>query len=364
MELVRTLPQQEREKRAVAHEEAHFAQAEAAGMETELEALLQEAAIMRDDLFDPAAGALEPEPEPARRPEPEPVSAGAADVTQMHGVPTVEPRFYAAEQVDEWMAALQLEGFAVVHSFLPLVRRRELLEQFWADFMRGCRSSIVDGRLQGIRRADRQSWISLGDLGREATHAPLHIAQSDFFWSLRTEPALAAIFGAIHGVAPDELTTSLDSYSLHLRGHQRAGLRLHDDQAAGLDDRSDMLSVQAACNFFGVSKEDTGLVVVPYSHQRWTKRRAVRSAACQGHDYTYPPPSLTDTDALAFAGQSTWAQPLRSLRAATRRRPRVYLGLQCRNQACSAPRVPRALELKDFAWHYTWQPRQFSMEES
>ena len=195
----------------------------------------------------------------------------------MRHVQCAVPEMYRLEQVDEWTAALQMEGLVVLRDFLAPARRGELLEQFWTDFMHAChsRSDAVDGRLRAIQRDARDTWVSPDDLGRKSRHAPLHIAQSDFFWSLRTKPAVAAAFSAVHGVPAADLVTSLDSYSLHMRGHPAAGLRLHDDQTAGLDDRSEIYSVQGAYNFFGVGPEDTGFVAVPRSHYRWQRRRAV-----------------------------------------------------------------------------------------
>ena len=287
MELTRTLSARERERRALALTEAEYAAAEAAGVERELQSVLREAAALGHTLPlpepepepEPEARAepllAEPEPEPEPQPQPQP--AEHADVTEMRHVQCAVPEMYRLEQVDEWTAALQMEGLVVLRDFLAPAGRGELLEQFWTNFMRAChsRSDAVDGRLRAIQRDARDTWVSPDDLGRKSRHAPLHIAQSDFFWSLRTKPAVAAAFSAVHGVPAADLVTSLDSYSLHMRGHPAAGLRLHDDQTAGLDDRSEIYSVQGAYNFFGVGPEDTGFVAVPRSHYRWQRRRAV-----------------------------------------------------------------------------------------
>ena len=283
MELTRTLSARERERRALALTEEEYAAAEAAGVELELESVRREALALGHRLRQPEP---EPEPEagddplfaePEPEPQPQPQPAEHADVTEMRHVQCAVPEMYRLEQVDEWTAALQMEGLVVLRDFLAPARRGELLEQFWTDFMRAChsRSDAVDGRLRAIQRDARDTWVSPDDLGRKSRHAPLHIAQSDFFWSLRTKPAVAAAFSAVHGVPAADLVTSLDSYSLHMRGHPAAGLRLHDDQTAGLDDRSEIYSVQGAYNFFGVGPEDTGFVAVPRSHYRWQRRRAV-----------------------------------------------------------------------------------------
>ena len=283
MELTRTLSARERERCALALTEEEYAAAEAAGVERELESVRREALALGHRLRQPEP---EPEPEagddplfaePEPEPQPQPQPAEHADVTEMRHVQCAVPEMYRLEQVDEWTAALQMEGLVVLRDFLAPARRGELLEQFWTDFMRAChsRSDAVDGRLRAIQRDARDTWVSPDDLGRKSRHAPLHIAQSDFFWSLRTKPAVAAAFSAVHGVPAADLVTSLDSYSLHMRGHPAAGLRLHDDQTAGLDDRSEIYSVQGAYNFFGVGPEDTGFVAVPRSHYRWQRRRAV-----------------------------------------------------------------------------------------
>merc|ERR1711907_15094 len=85
----------------------------------------------------------------------------------------------------------------------------------------------------------------------------------------------------------NQMVVSLDSYSLHLRGHPAKtrghqtgmALALHDDQAQGMDARSEIYSVQGAYNFLSVTEADTGFVVVPGSHKRWTNRRAGRKGS-------------------------------------------------------------------------------------
>jgi hypothetical protein len=209
-------------------------------------------------------------------PEREPERAvHITNVTEMREIPGEVPVTYDLKEVEDWTTVLQSEGFVVLRDFLASERRCELLEQFWSDFSRAVRGHTVDGRLRAIRHDARDTWVTPDELGRKARHAPLHIAQSDFFWSLRMQPAVVAAFSAVHDLPPTELVTSLDSFSLQMRGHPAAGLRLHDDQAAGFDDRSGIYSVQGAYNFFGVGPADTGFVVVPHSHNRWHRRRAV-----------------------------------------------------------------------------------------
>ena len=90
-------------------------------------------------------------------------------------------------------------------------------------------------------------------------------------WELRTHPRMAQVFADVHRSTPKDLVVSLDSYSLHLRGHPAKtrghqtgmALALHDDQAQGMDARSEIYSVQGAYNFLSVTETDTGFVVVP-----------------------------------------------------------------------------------------------------
>mmetsp|Transcript_17293 Transcript_17293/g.40573 ORF Transcript_17293/g.40573 Transcript_17293/m.40573 type:complete len:275 (-) Transcript_17293:29-853(-) len=110
------------------------------------------------------------------------------------------------------------------------------------------------------------------------------MAQSDFMWGLRTHPLVVEAFAHAHNTTSDNVVTSLDSYSLHLRGHpsktrgEQTGmaLALHDDQAQGLGAKSEVCSVQGALNFLSVTPEDTGFVVVPQSHKRWKNRSSGR----------------------------------------------------------------------------------------
>eukprot|EP01052_Picozoa_sp_SAG31_P012445 SAG31_NODE_728_length_12522_cov_13.320534_12_plen_443_part_00 len=195
------------------------------------------------------------------------------DVTEMRNVTCWEPQSFGVEDVEGWRSALLSDGVCVIRKALDAQRRQQLLQLFWRDFEAACRQS-GSSELHKVRRGDRASWVTPDELGRKSRHAPLHIAQSDFFWELRCEPAMAAVFAAVHNVAPSELCCSMDSYSLHMRGHPASGLRLHDDQAINLDIRSKVFSIQGAYNFFGVGQHDSGLVVVPRSHNSWAKRRS------------------------------------------------------------------------------------------
>jgi len=205
----------------------------------------------------------------------------------MRKIKSVRPQLFDVAASSDWIAHLKRFGFVVLRSFLSEERRRELLSQFWTDFLSACRKT-KNGRGRGVQRPvdfstvsrhDRESWID----ARVGKHAALHIAQSDFFWELRTEPRVAEVYGKIFNVDPSELCVSLDSYALNMKGHPERGLPLHDDQAEGVDERSNMYSVQGSYNFFAVTEADTGLTVVPSSHSHWTRRRAGRHQRHKSH---------------------------------------------------------------------------------
>jgi ectoine hydroxylase-related dioxygenase (phytanoyl-CoA dioxygenase family) len=185
----------------------------------------------------------------------------------------INPILYALEDNEGWHTSLKSEGYAVIENILPDEAREELLNLFYENLFTAAKQS-EDASLRNMKITDRESWLLPDQLGRKSRHAPLHIAQSDFMWSLRTQPQFRHVFSHVHEVDPKDLCVSLDSYSLQMRGHPSVGLCLHDDQAWGLDDRSEHYSIQGAYNFYSCSAEDTGLIVVPGSHQRWSKRRA------------------------------------------------------------------------------------------
>lgn len=178
------------------------------------------------------------------------------------------------KDIDSWHTSLKSDGYAVICNFLPDENRQELLDLFYENFFTAARQSD-DLNLKKMTRENKQSWMSPDQLGRKSRHAPLHIAQSDFMWGLRVHPNVSKVFSQLHSVDhPTDLVTSLDSYSLQMRGHPSEGLVLHDDQAWGYDDRSELYSIQGAYNFYSCNVDDTGLMIVPKSHQKWHKRRA------------------------------------------------------------------------------------------
>ena len=83
-------------------------------------------------------------------------------------------------------------------------------------------------------------------------HKPMHLLSRHAFHAHDSHTDCAQthcqVFAAVHKVPEDELCVSLDSFSLQMTGHPTRGLPLHDDQAAGVDDRSDMYSVQVSVN--------------------------------------------------------------------------------------------------------------------
>lgn len=199
--------------------------------------------------------------------------AAASTPTTPEGCLT--PTLFDLGDHENWLTALATDGFVVLRDFLPPEEREAILDQFWSDLAEAAREQPMDGPFgTNFHREDRASWPSFADAKRSEKHAQLHFAQADFFWRLRGQPRIAEAFSRIHQVDPDELCVSLDSFSMHLQGHPAKGLPLHDDQCAGLDERSDMLSVQGAYNFFSVEADDTGFVAVPGSHQKWAKRRS------------------------------------------------------------------------------------------
>jgi len=113
-------------------------------------------------------------------------------------------------------------------------------------------------------------------------------------WELRTQPNIHKVFSHIYNVKPNELCISLDSYSLHLKGHPMEGLCLHDDQAYGIDQRSNLYSIQGSYNFYSCNKEDTGLMIVPGSHSKWYKRRAGEIGS--RHERHFVPISSNESD--------------------------------------------------------------------
>ena len=233
------------------------------------------------------------------------------DDDPMRAVACARPPLFELDDADGWAAALEHDGFAVIANIVAPALRAELVEQFWAEFVAACRELPEASPLARVARGDDATWPRVDAFGRKSRHAPMHLAQADFLWRLRADPAVARAFARVHGVArADELVASLDSYSLHMRGQPARGLALHDDQARGVDGdaaRADSRSVQGAVNLFAVTAGDAGLVVVPGSHRRWDRRRAgARGARNQLHHV----PLRRDFDAAQWAREHAAARKL------------------------------------------------------
>jgi hypothetical protein len=89
------------------------------------------------------------------------------------------------------------------------------------------------------------------------------LSQSDFMWSLRTDPAILDIWHRLHETK--ELVVSFDSFSVYLSNKQKSQSWLHTD----LKFNSEIYSIQGAYNFLPVTETSSGFVVVPKSHKTY-----------------------------------------------------------------------------------------------
>ena len=82
--------------------------------------------------------------------------------------------------------------------------------------------------------------------------------QSNFMWSLRTNPHIYKIFQEVHQT--EDLVVSLDGFSVYLSDKQKSKSWLHIDQ----NPTNELFSIQGAYNFMPVGEKDAGFVVLGF----------------------------------------------------------------------------------------------------
>lgn len=162
------------------------------------------------------------------------------------------PTFELSDKTN-WLTFLQDEGYVVIKDIIDEETNRKVTKTFkreWCDVS------------PDFKWDDTGTWTP--------TNSPMvwgkssamfnGLGQSEFMWTLRTQPNIKAAFAAVYNTT--ELAVSLDGFSVFLRSEQKSPKWLHQDQRSN-DNR---LSIQGTVNLRPVSHDDAGLVVVPKSH--------------------------------------------------------------------------------------------------
>jgi hypothetical protein len=168
---------------------------------------------------------------------------------------TYTPPTFNQHDTAGWKTYLEQEGFVVLKNVLPGETKEEYLELFKTEW---CQVA------QGFSWEDQSTWTSknLPIMLSKGMAVYSGWGQSNFIWSLRTDPRIYGIFEKLYETT--ELVCSFDGFSTFFDSKiQKSPSWLHIDQ----NPKTSMNSYQGAYNFLPVGKEDAGFVVVPESHK-------------------------------------------------------------------------------------------------
>ena len=167
------------------------------------------------------------------------------------------PILHKHTEPEVWKKHLDEEGYAVISSILTDDEYEESIDLFKKDWkFVSPKFDFEDTKTWGIENTPMmysKGMVVFSGFG-----------QSDFMWSLRTNPIIKDIFKKIHDT--EELVTSLDGFSVYLSNKQKSKSWLHIDQ----NPKNPMYCIQGQYNFLPVTEEDAGFIVVPKSHLEFT----------------------------------------------------------------------------------------------
>ena len=170
---------------------------------------------------------------------------------------SIIPNLYKINETDLWKKNLDEEGYAVISDILSENEYKEAFELFKKDW------SYVS---PNFNFEDKNTWgIENSPMMYGKGMAVFNgFGQSDFMWYLRLSQNIKNIFQEIHNT--EDLVTSLDGFSVYFSNKQKSKPWLHIDE----NPNNPIYCVQGSYNFFKVSDEDAGFVVVPRSHIEYT----------------------------------------------------------------------------------------------
>ena len=169
---------------------------------------------------------------------------------------TYTPPTFSSEKPEDWLEFLDREGYVVLSDILTPDEQKFNMDLFKKEW------SKVSPNFKWDKPND---WSIKNSPLMFAKGMAIYsgFGQSDFMWSLRTNPKIIGIFENIHGV--EDLVVSLDGFSVFLSDKQQTKSWLHIDQ----NPKNQAYSIQGSYNFLPVGKEDAGFVVVPGTHKSY-----------------------------------------------------------------------------------------------
>lgn len=164
------------------------------------------------------------------------------------------PTLFNPTDSANWKKFLNDEGYVVLNGILPKEEKDKSMEIFKHEW---CEVS------PNFSWEDSSSWTiqncpMMFGKGMAVFNG---FGQSNFMWSLRTNPHIYKIFQEVHQT--EDLVVSLDGFSVYLSDKQKSKSWLHIDQ----NPTNELFSIQGAYNFMPVGEKDAGFVLVPKSHK-------------------------------------------------------------------------------------------------
>ena len=167
------------------------------------------------------------------------------------------PTLFEPTDSTNWKQFLEEEGYVVIRNILPPDEKSasfDLFKRNWTEVS------------PNFNWEDQTTWnIQNSPMMFGKGMAIFNgFGQSDFMWSLRTNPNIYKIFQEIHQT--EDLVVSLDGFSVFLSDKQKSNSWLHIDQ----NPKNTLYSIQGSYNFLPVGEKDAGFLVVPKSHKTFT----------------------------------------------------------------------------------------------
>lgn len=175
---------------------------------------------------------------------------------------------------DDHRRQLAADGYAVIDSLLSVQRCEQLLDEAW---------QLLQALEPRLHRSDPSTYQHF-PLGAHNILQAYGLGQARFLWSVRTEPAVLALFSDLLGTAQDQLLSSMDTFCLQPQpaSYRRSRPWPHVDQSVH---KRGWHCYQSLLNCVDTTHQGAAsLVVVPGSH-RIHRRLLEHLGAADTKDY-------------------------------------------------------------------------------
>lgn len=167
---------------------------------------------------------------------------------------TYEPELYDLENSNEWLRALENDGYVVIRDIIGEKVRRKARKLFKSDMKFA--SKKINWKDPMTLNVD-----NLPIVYNRGSAIFNGFGHSKIMWYLRIQPSIQKAFSHIYST--DDLAVSFEGFNIILSDKQQTKKWLHQEQ----HQNTDRLSIQGMINLFNTGVNDAGFVVVPGSHK-------------------------------------------------------------------------------------------------